>query len=421
MNKEKKKVQVLEVKLDKTLVGYLAGYADGKNLFTFAHEYIEMGLKRPTLTLNYYNQSDENIFREPIVTNFKLHPIFSNLLPEKELKKLAAQRLKIADDNELEMLIGLGRDLPGSIVIRKLTKKEIPPYALEGAVEIEKIEPVLEVNDEEFSLAGIMMKFSMYEENGIHRMSKRDHLGNWIVKTPSITHKHVPLNEFTAMKLAEAVGISIPEIKIIKMNDIIGLPDIKFGDEEYAFAIKRFDRNKKYRIHSEDFAQIIERHPKDKYGKYNYATLANIIKNKFPNPINELNEFFARLVVNLMIGNGDAHLKNWSVVYFDKINPKLSDAYDIVFTRAYTTTDNSIAFNIGGEKETSKLEIAHFKRMAENIELDWKLIERRISNTIKDAKEKWPKLLIELPMHDSQKEKMREYWKSLKPDFRIDS
>jgi serine/threonine-protein kinase HipA len=65
-----------------------------------------------------------------------------------------------------------------------------------------------------------------------------------------------------------------------------------------------------------------------------------------------------------MIGNGDAYLKNWSVVYLDKIHPKLSDAYEIVFTRTYTTRDNSIAFNIGGEKETSKLEIAHFKRMA---------------------------------------------------------
>lgn len=421
MNKEKKKVQVLEVKLDKTLVGYLAGYADGKNIFIFAHEYIEMGLARPTFTLNYYNQPDENILRESIITHFKLHPIFSNLLPEKELKKLAAERLKIADDNELEMLIGLGRDLPGSIIVRKLTKKEIPPYALEGAVEILKVEPSLEANDDEFSLAGIMMKFSMYEEAGIHHMSKRDHRGNWIVKTPSIIHKHVPLNEFTTMKLAEAVGVSIPEIKLVKMKNIKGLPEIKFGDEEYAFAIKRFDRNKKNRIHSEDFAQILERHPKDKYGKYNYATLANIIKNKFPNPIEELNEFFARLVVNLMIGNGDAHLKNWSVIYLDKIHPKLSDAYDIVFTRAYTTTDNSIAFNIGGEKETSKIETAHFKRMAENIELDWKLVERRIYNTIKDAKEKWPMLLNELPMHDAHKEKLREYWKSLKPDFRIES
>ncbi len=380
-----------------------------------------MGMNRPTFTLNYYNQSDENIFRDTIVTNFKLHPLFSNLLPEKELKKLAAQRLKIASENEWEMFVGLGNGLPGSIITRKLAKREIPPYVLGGAVEIEKVESGANQNDDEFSLAGIMMKFSMYEEDGIHYMSRSGHLGNWIVKTPSIIHSYVPLNEFTTMNLAGAAGISIPEIKLVKMKDIKGLPDIKFGDEEYAFAIKRFDRLKKGRIHTEDFAQILERYPKDKYGKFNYATLANIIKNKFPNPIDELNEFFARLVVNLMIGNGDAHLKNWSVVYPDKIHPKLSGAYDIVFTRAYTTTDNSIAFNISGEKETSKLEIAHFKKMANSIELDWKLVERRIHTTIKEAREKWPELLNELPMHDFQKAKLREYWRSLRPDFRIDS
>lgn len=419
MNKRNSRIQVLEVKLDDVLLGYLAEYSDGRYIFTFAHEYIEFGLTRPTFTLKYYNQVDENVFRDRIVTNFKLHPVFSNLLPEKELRKFAAQRLKVAEENEFEMLAGLGRDLPGSVVGRKLTKKEIPPYALEGTGEIDQEATSAVVDDEEFSLAGIMMKFSMYEEGGIHYMSKRDHLGNWIVKTPSLTHKHVPLNEFTSMRLAEAAGIQIPEIRLIKMKDIRGLPEIKFGDEEYAFAIRRFDRNKKSRVHAEDFAQVLERHPKDKYGHYNYDTLANVIKNVFPEPLRDLNEFFARLVVNLLIGNGDAHLKNWSVVYQDKIHPNLSPSYDIVFTRAYTKNDNSIAFNIAGEKETSRLELKHFQRMAEKIDLDWRLVEQRVLSTIKTARERWPLLLNELPMHEEHKERLRVYWKSLTADFRI--
>jgi serine/threonine-protein kinase HipA len=265
-----------------------------------------------------------------------------------------------------------------------------------------------------------MMKFSMYEEGGVHHMSKRDHLGNWIVKTPSLTHKYVPLNEFTSMRLAEVAGIQIPEIRLVKMKDIQGLPELRFGDEEYAFAIKRFDRNKKSRVHAEDFAQVLGEHPKDKYGKHNYATLANVIKNTFPDALDNLNEFFARLVVNLMIGNGDAHLKNWSVVYKDKINPKLSPAYDVVFTRAYTKNDTSIAFNIGGEKETSKLELRHCEKMAERIDLDWKLVSDRVHSTIESARSKWPTLLNELPMNEAQKDQLRAYWKTLTPDFKID-
>jgi serine/threonine-protein kinase HipA len=419
MNKGKSKVQVLEVRLDKILVGYLAGYGDGRNLFTFAHEYIDLGKERPTFNLNYYNR-DSEVYRNRIMTNFKLPPVFSNLLPEKDLRKLAAQRLKVSEDNEFEMLAGLGRDLPGSLVVKKLSKKDIPPYALEGAVEIDSPTPPSPQEEEEFSLAGIMMKFSMYEEGGVHHMSKRDHLGNWIVKTPSLTHKYVPLNEFTSMRLAEVAGIQIPEIRLVKMKDIQGLPELRFGDEEYAFAIKRFDRNKKSRVHAEDFAQVLGEHPKDKYGKHNYATLANVIKNTFPDALDNLNEFFARLVVNLMIGNGDAHLKNWSVVYKDKINPKLSPAYDVVFTRAYTKNDTSIAFNIGGEKETSKLELRHFEKMAERIDLDWKLVSDRVHSTIESARSKWPTLLNELPMNEAQKDQLRAYWKTLTPDFKID-
>lgn len=414
----KMSVEVLEVKLNKTLVGYLAGYADGRYLFTFAHEYIDLGFTRPTLTLKYYNRPEESVFREQILTHFKLPTLFSNLLPEKELRKITAQRLKVAEENEFELLKGLGRDLPGSIVVRKLSKREIPPYALQGPSEIIATKDEGS-HDDDFSLAGIMMKFSMYEEHGVHHVSKGDHLGDWIVKTPSVTHKEVPANEFTSMKLAQAAGISIPVIRLIKMSDIEGLPDLHFGDEEYAYAIERFDREKKSRLHAEDFAQILERHPKDKYGKYNYATLANVIKNIFPDSLSNLSEFFSRLVVNLMIGNGDAHLKNWSVIYPDGIHPVLSPAYDIVFTRAYTKSDNSIAFNIGGEKNTSKLALRHFKRMAEQIDLEWRMVEEDVLGTIERARSSWPILLNELPMKQEQKNMMAEYWKSLGLDFRI--
>lgn len=414
----KEKVRVLEIKLDKILVGYLASYNDGLFVFTFAHSYIEQGRARPTYTLAYYNQPEEDIFRDKIVTNFKLPPVLSNLLPEKDLRKMAAQNLKVAEENEFELLRGLGKGLPGAIIARELTKKEIPPYVLEGKAEIAPPESERQLDDES-SLAGIMMKFSIEVEDNVHRMAKRGHLGNWIVKTPTLTHKHLPTNEFTSMKLAEAVGIKIPEIQLIKMKAIKDLPDLRYGDEEYAYAIKRFDRNKKARVHTEDFAQVLDRYPKDKYGKFNYATIANVIKNVFPNTLENLHQFYARLVVNLMIGNGDAHLKNWSVLYSDGIHPELSPAYDIVFTRAFTKTDTSIAFNVGGEKDTSKLALRHFERMTEQIDLDWKLVRDNVLETIETARERWPVMLNELPMAEDQKKKLIAYWKTLGKDFRI--
>ena len=106
-------------------------------------------------------------------------------------------------------------------------------------------------------------------------------------------------------------------------------------DEPYAYAIKRFDRDAGERIHAEDFAQIFDLYPAEKYLSTNYDTIAKTIFHTFPYSIPDIQEFVARLAVNIMIGNCDADTKNWSVLYKDRINPSLSPAYDIVFTRAY--------------------------------------------------------------------------------------
>ena len=119
--------------------------------------------------------------------------------------------------------------------------------------------------ENKFSLAGVQMKFSMKEKDGRYNLSKGDVLGDWIVKTPSTKHKDVPVNEYTAMKLAELVGVEIPEIKLIELNKLDNLPQINLPDEKLAFAIKRFDRDDDVRIHTEDFAQILVKYAHEKY------------------------------------------------------------------------------------------------------------------------------------------------------------
>lgn len=90
------------------------------------------------------------------------------------------------------------------------------------------------------------------------------------------------------------------------------------------------------------------------------------------------------------------------------------------FENSTTKYDQSLFFVINPTKYSGN-KISHKDKVGDLFQEIYRLVERRISNTIKDAKEKWPELLNELPMHDSQKEKLREYWKSLKPDFRIDA
>jgi len=420
MNNQTEKVRVLEIRLSDVRVGFLARYQDGRSIFTFTHEYINLEkTDRPTLSLKYYEQ-EENNFRKPLKSRQKLPPLFSNLLPEGELRDYYVRIFKIDKDHDFAMLSLLGRDLPGAITAKELTKDEVPPYALHDRAQI--ISQTLEYNynvGKNFSLSGVLMKFSMDEKDGEFFMTKSNTLGNWIIKIPSTRFSYVPLNEYTCMKLAQSAGIDIPEIRLVELKNIKGIPDMKMPDEQYAYAIKRFDRDQNKRIHTEDFAQVYDFYPAEKYGGTNYDTMARTIYNVFPNSANDIQEFAARLVVNLMIGNGDAHLKNWSVIYRDGINPKLSHAYDIVFTRAYIENENSIALNLGKEKRTAALTLDHFKYLAKRADVDWNIIKQGIILTIQRAKDNWRTILNDLPMNVSHKQKLKAYWKTLTPDFRL--
>ncbi len=63
----------------------------------------------------------------------------------------------------------------------------------------------------------------------------------------------------------------------------------------------------------------------------------------------DVQQFARRLLVNVLLANGDAHLKNWSLLYADQLTPRLSPAYDIVTTRVYIEEEKSYASIWGGK------------------------------------------------------------------------
>lgn len=179
------------------------------------------------------------------------------------------------------------------------------------------------------------MKFSMKEKGGRYNLSKGDTLGDWFIKTPSTKHKDVPVNEYTAMSLASLAGVDVPEIKLVELDKRDSLPQINLPDEKLAFAIKRFDREGSSRIHMEDFAQVLVKYPHEKYSSANYEQIGRILYGYSGDGLADVQQFARRLLVNILLANGDAHLKNWSLIYSDKITPRLSPAYDIVTTNVY--------------------------------------------------------------------------------------
>ncbi|WP_331345050.1 type II toxin-antitoxin system HipA family toxin [Cellvibrio sp. UBA7661] len=413
-------VRVLQLSLHDVPVGYLAGFRSGRNLFRFDANF-KANLDRPTLSLITHPAfpNVDKVLDKSWLTNQRLHPIFSNLLPEGVLRELLAQGLKTHIDHEFELLAHLGHDLPGALVASPVEPDNIPAGIFSDYKNAKPVSAINTSGAQHFSLAGVQMKFSMKEKEGRYQLATRGDLGDWIIKTPSTKHPFVPLNEYSAMRLAELVGISIPEIKLVPLSQLDKLPHINLPNEDYAFAIRRFDRHADGCVHMEDFAQVLVKYPHEKYSAANYEQIGKIIYRYSGDALANAQQFARRLLVNILLANGDAHLKNWSLFYPDKITPELSPAYDLVTTNVYIENETQFALNLGGTKEWYKVTYTHFQHWAEKADIPWRAIKPHLDDVMASARELWPDALKGLPMIPTHKTKLLAHWKNLQKDFRI--
>lgn len=102
----------------------------------------------------------------------------------------------------------------------------------------------------------------------------------------------------------------------------------------------------------------------------------------------DLDQFLLRLVFCILIGNGDAHLKNWSARYHDRRTPRLSPAYDIVPTIVYLPRDDA-ALTIGGQRRFDAIELASFDSMARWTGQDTVTLRRKICDNVEQISAAW--------------------------------
>lgn len=410
--------ETLAISLGSQLIGYLTHNHDGKNIFVFSEGYIEQGARRPTLSLSYTDFENSavttNRLRKTFVTKHALPSFFSNLLPEGSLKDYIIAQSKIHPNDEFSLLKQLGNDLPGNIRIQS-----VEPMTEQQLAHSED-DKVKQIEDEtiKFSLAGIQMKFSMRQKNHRYTISYPAELGDYIVKTPSILHKKLPQNEYTMMRLAQGAGVDIPEVMLIQVRDLDDLPPINLPGESHAYAIKRFDRVDDHRIHIEDFAQVLGLRPQQKYRSTNYDTMGRVILSQSQNSQQDIVEFIRRITVNVMLGNTDAHIKNWSLIYHDSINPTLAPAYDIVSSLTYINDRNN-ALNLGGIKYFYDLTQENINRFIRKTHIPANLVNETIEQTREAAIKHWPTLLRELPVTKEVGVTLKAHLKQLQEPFRI--
>jgi serine/threonine-protein kinase HipA len=124
------------------------------------------------------------------------------------------------------------------------------------------------------------------------------------------------------------------------------------GVDGLALLVERFDRAAGARLRLEDFCQILKKPRGREFdGKYNssYEEAAGVVQQFSARARIDLDRFYRLVVFNLVIGNADAHLKNFSLLERPE-GLRLSPAYDLVNTLVYHQYDNITALAIGGEK-----------------------------------------------------------------------
>lgn len=359
---------LLGVYLNDLEVARLERRSDGLLEFSFLDSYRRLR-PRPVLSAYYLDK-----LSRPPPPAHQLPAFFTNLLPESDgpLRRLITQAAGIREHQDLRLLAHLGEDLPGAVFVRLLedSDDESPPPPELGAA---SPHPASKLR---FSLAGVQLKFSVLRDGKSLTLPASGRGGDWIVKLPDLEYDRVPENEYATMTWARESGIEVPEFDVVTFADLVGLPDRRFvRDDELCFAIRRFDRSSGGRVHIEDFAQVNDLHPGDKYdtmrpisARLNYETLANQILTFCGEA--DLRQFIRRLIFMVLSGNADAHLKNWSLVYPDGRSPRLSPAYDQVATIAYGGTSDELALPFHSSLSFETVTIPGFRRLASKLRRD---------------------------------------------------
>jgi serine/threonine-protein kinase HipA len=332
---------------------------------------------------------------------------FSHLLPEGRLRDAVASAAHVNPEREFFLLARIGSDdLPGAVRVR-------PSAVADGGDERAAKEFEGPVGDDaenspllKFSLAGVQLKFSVRLQGARLTIPATGQAGDWIVKLPDERpdYQGVPEAEFAALELARAAGIAVPEAFLADVKEIAGLPDWATTRGGRALAVRRFDRTPgDGRVHVEQLAQILDIPtglPRAKYVRANFETIASVVS-ALCGP-GSVGEVIDRLVLNALVGNGDAHLKNWAICYPDGPQAVLSPAFDIVPTVLYLT-DDDLGLKLNGSRSFHDVTTRSFDRLARRAGWTEQDARVRVREAVERVAGAWDVLTDHLPADSARR------------------
>jgi serine/threonine-protein kinase HipA len=337
-----KSPELLHVFAGTRLAGTLARER-GSYVFTYAHDASsseQVCLSMPVRTSSYvYND---------------LHPIFQMNLPEGYLREKLEYRLaKLTDLDPMNLLA-----LTGSVCPIGRLRYINPALPVDQPTQGESLDEILKWSGSENLFSALVNKYILRSAiSGVQPkvivpiQSKQQDDDNeptrptlttddWIIKSGNNEYPHLAINEFLCMNIAKEAGCIVPEFYL--------------SNDATIFAMRRFDRDvNNNQIGFEDMTVVMRLLPKEKYSK-SYELIAKAIDLYCENGDHRevaKQQLFDLVALSCIVGNGDAHLKNFGFVYPtpDLQQVRLAPAYDIVNTTAYISEDQ-LALSLNGNK-----------------------------------------------------------------------
>lgn len=309
---------------------------------------------------------------------------FAGLLPEGNLRRLIAQQCQVSSQNDFALLNAIGGECAGAITF----VPDGQPLATTNQAGVEWLdEPQLMALLDELpgrpmlagregirlSLAGAQDKLPVVFDGERIGLPKGGRPSTHILKPAIASVPDSVINEGFCLALAQATGMPTAQAQIFHI------------DHRQVLLVARYDRRagedgQPVRIHQEDFCQALGVVPEMKYqneGGPDLRACFGLLRNATRPSAPQVLRLVDAVVFNALIGNHDAHAKNFSLLYAGK-TPTLAPLYDVLCTAVYDQLTPKMAMKLGSEYKFAEVQARHWAQFAEAAGLSKAQTKKRV-------------------------------------------
>jgi serine/threonine-protein kinase HipA len=374
--------RTLDVYLHRVLVGHLIQDDDGQMFFDYAESWLENPAAMPL--------SHSLPLRKERFTRKECSGFFGGILPEQNLREIVAKNLGISAKNDFAMLEQIGGECAGAVTFisagQPLPEREDRYRDLSNKELVDMLKalprrPLLAGDkDVRLSLAGAQDKVAVKVSGDRISIPLGGAPSTHILKPANERFAGLIRNEKLCLDLAKTTGLLVAKAET---RNIDGMDYILV--ERYDRSLVRSsDGSEHYdRLHQEDFCQASGIVSEKKYqgeGGPSLKQCFDLLREVSTAPVIDLERLLDAVIFNYLIGNNDAHGKNFSLVYGTGAGYEagFSPLYDLVCTVYYPELSKNMAMKIGGEYLPDRIAPAHFETLANEAGLAKPLVRQRV-------------------------------------------